>query len=153
MSHGCKSPWTPFTRRRFSRPRDDRSGGESRTRWASGGENRHAFNEDKRTRLAGGIYRSWDQSGLGEATTAGVSADDYTPLSQLRSRTWARHWERHRDRWEQRWDTKTRIQRGRARKIISHCTPCWRMAAGFHTARRWRRELTLRASEDSQMLI
>lgn len=42
------------------------------------------------SRSAGGIYRSRDQSGRGETATAGASADDYTPLSQLRSRTEAR---------------------------------------------------------------
>lgn len=43
---------------------------------------------------AGGIYRTRDRSGRGETVTAGASGDDYTPLSQLRSRTEARQWER-----------------------------------------------------------
>ncbi len=89
---------------------------------------------------AGGIYRSRDQSGRGETATAGSSADDYAPLSQLRSRTEARQRERDRDRWEERWDTNTQIQRGREksdREIISHCIACWQMPISIHTKHKW----------------
>lgn len=65
---------------------------ESGTWWAYGAENRPAFKEDKRFMFSGGYLPNpgsvWlDQS---ETVTAGASGDDYTPLSQLRSRTEAR---------------------------------------------------------------